>query len=64
MQPFFLLNDFESSKAKEKLLLSGMKEGDGGLGIIASTFYLDHLTNAEALVLDALTNSNGSRSYA
>ena len=41
-----------------------MMEGDGGLGIIANTFYLDHLTNAEAVVLDALTNSYGSRSYA
>ena len=55
MQPFFLLNDFEAGKAKEKLLLSSMKEGDGGLGIIASTFYLDHLTNAEAFMLDLLT---------
>ena len=59
MQPFFLLNDFEAGKAKEKLLLAGMKEGDGGLGIIASTFYLNHLTNAEAFMLDLLTHLEG-----
>ena len=46
---------FKSGETQQQLFIACITEMNGSFGIVARTFYANHLTQAEAFVLDGLS---------
>ena len=46
---------FKSGETQQQLFIACITEMNGSFGVVARTFYADHLTQAEAFVLDGLS---------
>ena len=55
----FLAYNLKPGKSQQQLFGAGIAELDGSLGIVAIALHLDHLPDAEALMLYLLSHLEG-----